>query len=202
MQATTAIELSGEGTLLWRNCAPVTRVWYQAPWVSLIRGTNKQIQWRSLLSPIAHIPDNSVVLIKTALLVGTQRCYVIRETCTYNATRANQFLLGLTPFKPRESEWEKIRHWQTRFQAGTGKLREEVLWATLWMITFRLRWISGKWEVSAPGFSFPKWFCWGLFNLILEINNWGEQVVIERRKGKMTLGGCFWGGWVPKPFRI
>ena len=119
----------------------------QAPWVSLIRGTNEQIQWRSLLSPIAHIPDNSVVLIKTALLVGTQHCYVIRETCSYNATGANQFLLGLTPFKPRESKWEKIRHWQTRFQAGRGRLREEVLWATLWMITARLRWISEKWEV-------------------------------------------------------
>ena len=147
MQATTATELSGEGTLLWRNCTPVTRVWYQAPWVSLIRGTNKQIQWSSLLSPTAHIPDNSVVLIKTVLLVGTQRCCVIGETCSYNATGANQFLLGLTPFKPRESEWEKIRHWQTRFQAGTRKLGEEVLWATLWTITAGLRWISGKWEV-------------------------------------------------------
>ena len=202
MQAAIAIELSGEDTLLWKSWAPVTGAWYQAPWVCLIRGANKQIQRRSLLSPITHIPDNSVVLIKTVLLVGTQHCYVIRETCKYNATRANQFLLGLTPFKPCESEWEEIRHWQTGFQAGTSKLREEVLCATLWMIIARLRWISRKWEVYALGFSFPKWFCWDLFNLILEINNWGEQVVIERRKGKMTSGGCFWGGWLPKPFRI
>ena len=72
--------------------------------------------------------------------------------------------------------------------------------ALLWIIIARFRWINGKWKVYTLGFLFLKWLLWGLFNLILQINNGWEQVVTESRKGRMTSVGCSWGGLSLSPW--
>lgn len=59
--------------------------------------------------------QNCVVFIKAVVLLGTQRSYEIRQTCKYNATKRNQFLLGFAPFKSCECKWEN--------KTGFGRLR-------------------------------------------------------------------------------
>lgn len=183
MQTTNAKEFSGKHSSLLSTCG-----WCA---ISLVKGANRQIHWRSLPFPA----QNCMLFMKIITLLNTQHSSEIRETCKYNATRVNEFLPGSTPFKSCEcggGGWEQALA-DLGCQASEP-VDKKALCVMVWIIIARLRW-----EVRDlyTGFSFPNWLFWGLFNLILEINNCWEQVGNENRKG-----GCFWGGQVPKPFRI
>jgi hypothetical protein len=68
---------------------------------------SKKLIGSPYLSNHMYPQQNYVTFIQNVILLITQHSYEIRETCKCNVTEGNQFLLGSTPFKPRDYKWEK-----------------------------------------------------------------------------------------------